>query len=267
MLPSKLSANDSALLASSDLPFLPDDICARCSRDLDFEDGNLVQHRCCTCVDAGRVRLPFRVGEPGFGTTIPCPDCHGRKPGVVEDVGARMRIPMLHRRCIIETWEPENGRPRRLAEEYVRQWPPAKPLFLMTGEKGAGKTHLAAAVLRRIFEEHGKRGQFWPVIDLLDRYRATFDGERATETVEAIDQELRRVEVLVLDDFGANKATEWVEERLFRVVDERYRDMRPLVVTSNVGLLGLPDRVKSRFTDASVAQIAIFDGPDMRPRQ
>ena len=184
-----------------------------------------------------------------------------------EDIGARMRIPMLHRRCIIETWAPENGRPRRLAEEYVSVWPPAKPLFLMTGEKGAGKTHLAAAVLRRIFEEHGKRGQFWPVIDLLDRYRATFDSERATETVEAIDQELRRAEVLVLDDFGANKATEWVEERLFRVVDERYRDMRPLVVTSNVGLLGLPDRVKSRFTDASVAQIAIFDGPDMRPRQ
>jgi len=158
---------------------------------------------------------------------------------------------------------------RERKDRYFDFHVPGPENYLANGvwNHNSGKTHLAAAVLRRIFEEHGKRGQFWPVIDLLDRYRATFDSERATETVEAIDQELRRAEVLVLDDFGANKATEWVEERLFRVVDERYRDMRPLVVTSNVGLLGLPDRVKSRFTDASVAQIAIFDGPDMRPRQ
>ena len=209
--------------------------------------------------------MPLRVGEPGFGKTVPCPDCHGVRPGVVEDVAGRMRIPMLHRSSRVELWTPAGGKPRVVCEQYVASWPPEKPFLLLTGERGTGKTHLACGVLRAVFEYHGKRGRFWPVIDLLDRYKATFDAERATETVEQIDQEMRQIEVLVLDDFGTHKSTEWAEERLFRLVDERYRDLRPLVMTSNVQIGSLPGRVKSRFADVTVASIVYFDGPDRRP--
>lgn len=175
-----------------------------------------------------------------------------------------MRIPARFRGCRISSWLPDNARPRLACQAYVLAWPPPKPLLLLTGDKGRGKTHLACGVVRELFEHHGVRGQFWPVVDLLDRYRATFDADRATETVEQVDAQLRRLDLLVLDDLGTQKSTEWAEERLYRLVDERYRDMRPLVVTTNVTLQEMPDRVMSRLADGAVSTVVQFVGTDRR---
>jgi DNA replication protein DnaC len=137
-------------------------------------------------------------------------------------------------------------------------------MLLLTGQRGLGKTHLACGILREVAERYGELGQFWPVIELLDRYRATFDESRARETVEAVDEQLRRCAVLVLDDLGTSKSTEWAEERLFRLVDERYRDGRPLVVTTNQELLELQPRVVSRLSDAGCSTLVQFTGADRR---
>lgn len=107
-------------------------------------------------------------------------------------------IPAKFRQSRIATWLPDNGRPRLAAQTYVVRWPPEKPLLLLSGNKGVGKTHLACGVLHEVFERHGQRGQFWPVVDLLERYRASFDEDRATETVESVDAQLRQCAVLVL---------------------------------------------------------------------
>ena len=239
----------------------------RCGRPLPFDDlGQPVPHLCCTCEDARFVRLQRRRGEDGFGRAHPCPVCAG-SPALAEPaerVAERMRIPAKFRQARISTWLPDTGRPRLAAHTYVVRWPPEKPLLLLSGNKGAGKTHLACGILQEVFARHGQRGQFWPVVDLLDRYRATFDEDRATETVEAVDAQLRHCAVLVLDDLGTHKSTEWAEERLFRLIDERYRDLRPLVVTTNVGLLELPDRIKSRLADGSCSTLVNFTGPDRR---
>lgn len=175
-----------------------------------------------------------------------------------------MRIPARFRGCRISSWQPDNARPRLACQAYVLAWPPPKPLLLLTGDKGRGKTHLACGILHEVFERHGVRGQFWPVVDLLDRYRATFDADRATETVEQVDAQLRRLDLIVLDDLGTQKSTEWAEERLYRLVDERYRDMRPLVVTTNVTLQEMPDRVMSRLADGAVSTVVQFVGTDRR---
>jgi DNA replication protein DnaC len=212
------------------------------------------------------VRLQRHRGEDGFGRAHPCPVCASSpaRAEPPERVAERMRIPAKFRQARISTWLPDNGRPRLAAQTYVVRWPPEKPLLLLSGNKGAGKTHLACGILHEVFERHGQRGQFWPVVDLLDRYRATFDEDRATETVEAVDAQLRHCAVLVLDDLGTHKSTEWAEERLFRLIDERYRDLRPLVVTTNAGLLELPDRIKSRLSDGACSTLVNFTGPDRR---
>ena len=212
------------------------------------------------------MRLQKRRGEEGFGKAVPCPECAKRspEPAELEREVLRLRIPAKFREARISTWQPDNGRPRLAAQSYVVRWPPEKPLLLFTGSKGVGKTHLAAGIVREVFDRHGQRGQFWPVVDLLDRFRATYDDDRATETIETVDQQLRQMAVLVLDDFGTHKSSEWAEERLFRLIDERYRDLRPLVVTTNLGLMELPDRVKSRLTDSSTSTLVNVAGTDRR---
>lgn len=243
------------------------DCCPRCERELPFDDrGRVIPHRCCVCDDAGFVGTRRHRSDPGAGTPQLCPACSGRPatPDAAAREVARLRIPAKFRECRLSTWLPDNGRPRLASQTYVVRWPPEKPLLVLTGTKGVGKTHLACGIVHEVFERHGARGQFWPVIELLDRYRATYDEDRARETVEAVDAQLRQCAVLVLDDFGTHKSTEWAEERLFRLVDERYRDLRPLVVTTNLPLMELPDRVKSRLADGSCSTVVNVSGTDRR---
>ena len=220
-----------------------------------------VNHRCCYCADGGRVRDPQR-----FGMSMICPKCSGSGAEVervpLEDF---MRLPAKFRAVEFADWQPANGGPRLRCETFVAEWPPQKPFLLLTGNKGTGKTTLACAVIRGANGKHHARGQFWPVIDLLDRYRRTFDTDRATETLDEVDQAMRRVPLLVLDDYGAHKGSEFAEERLFALIDYRYREHKPTVITSNVGLIEMADRVRSRLTDTGVCLIVNFQGRDMRP--
>jgi DNA replication protein DnaC len=176
-----------------------------------------------------------------------------------------MMLPAKFRDAEFAQWKPDNGTPRLRCQGYAAEWPPSKPFLVLFGNKGTGKTTLACAICRRVFADWKVRGQFWPVIDLLDRYRRTFDTDRATETLDEVDQQMRRVPLLVLDDYGAHKGTEFSEERLFALIDYRYREQKPTVITSNVGLIEMADRVRSRLTDTAVCQIVNFQGPDMRP--
>lgn len=177
-----------------------------------------------------------------------------------------MLLPRRYRDVALEDWQPANGLPRVRCASYVAAWPPAQPLLMLAGEKGTGKTMLACAILRRAWERHGVRGQFWPIIELLDRYRRTADEARAVETLDDVDEALRRVELLVLDDLGAHRSTDFAEERLFALIDWRYREGQPLVVTSNASLLELAPRVRSRLADAAVSVVVPFAGPDRRPQ-
>ena len=174
-----------------------------------------------------------------------------------EEIVGRMRVPRHFSRAAIDTWTPATGAPREVARWYVLNYEDM-PLLFLGGEKGAGKTHLAIGIIREIALMYGKWSIFLPVIDLLDRYRSTQDRDRATETVEQIDMIFRRAAVVVLDDLGTERATDFAMERLFRLVDERYRENKGLIVTSNVDLADLDQRVARRFLDSSSATVVRF---------
>lgn len=244
--------------------------CIHCGSETGLEwgaDGTGKQaHDCCVCCDAGRVR------SREFGKSEICPNCQGAganpepTPGhYAEAEQARLRLPRMYRETTFARWLPDNGAPRLRCQGYVAQWPPSKPFLFLFGGVGTGKTTLAAAIVNAALERHGVRGQFWPVVDLIGRLRATADEDRAIETEAEVMGQMCLVPLLVLDDLGANKATEYVEERLFRIVDYRYRQLMPTVVTTNVGLGALDERLASRLSDAAVSTPVEFTGRDMRP--
>lgn len=190
-----------------------------------------------------------------------CPSVATAAPDTSEEFATRSRIPTRYTECRIETWEPANGEPRHAVEVFTDTWPPAHPILLMSGTSGTGKTHLAIGAMRYVHEVHGKAARFWPVVELLERFKATFDEARATETLESVKAEMRRTPLLVLDDFGAHKSTEWAEEQMFQLIDERYRDRRPLIVTTNLTVDQIPPRTKSRLASG---MIVMFVGRDRR---
>lgn len=143
--------------------------------------------------------------------------------------------------------------------------------LVLTGGVGTGKTHQAYGALRRIAEAGPKRFEMVATTapDMYGRLRPG-GSEGGTE------YELRRlcrVPLLLLDDLGTEKLSEWTEEATYRLVNERYNECLPLIITTNLPVrtsggpsadlvTRLGDRLASRL--AQTATVVQFDGTDLR---
>lgn len=130
------------------------------------------------------------------------------------------------------------------------------------GTFGNGKTHLLAATAMRLIER--RIGALYVVVpEFLDRIRRSFNADAD----EAFDELWRRIEscdVLLLDDLGAEKASPWVTERLYTLIDGRYRDRAPMVVASNLSPEQIGGRIGSRLGDVRLTTVIGLESGDYR---
>src|SRR5690606_36955822 len=108
-------------------------------------------------------------------------------------------------------------------------------------------THLAAAVHNHL-TKHGKVVVFISMPELLNKIKATFN-ENNKETEEQILKALRICDLLIIDDLGAEKTSEWVQEKLFTIIDTRYKRQKPIMATSNIRPADLIDKIGKRAYD------------------
>src|SRR5213079_2434286 len=94
------------------------------------------------------------------------------------------------------------------------------------------KTHLAVAILKHVIRGCGARGLFYDTRDLLKVIRSTYDPTNRTSEQDIL-RPVMTAELLVLDDLGAEKTSDWVEETLNLIVNTRYNERRPTLFTSN----------------------------------
>jgi len=148
---------------------------------------------------------------------------------------AQARIPRGYAHCELANFEPNTDSLReaaRRAAAFLEAFPvPAKGL-LFHGRHGVGKTHLAVAILKDAIRLKGARGYFYETRELLKLVRDTYAGGEATE-MEVLRPVLD-ADLLVLDDLGAEKTSEWVQETLGLVVNTRYAERRPTIFTTNL---------------------------------
>ncbi len=120
--------------------------------------------------------------------------------------------------------------PERFAEARTREQQ-GRGIF-MEGPPGVGKTHLAVAVLKQVIVTFGARGLFYDTRDLLRVIRSTYDPSIRTTELEIL-RPVMTADLLVLDDLGAEKTSEWVEETMNLIVNTRYNERRMTIFTSN----------------------------------
>lgn len=113
--------------------------------------------------------------------------------------------------------------------------------LIFTGDVGTGKTHLAAAIANYIVEEYSVTVEFVSYVELLADIRAAFSDE--AKDVAKIEEKLCGAPVLIIDDLGKEKQSEFTNELLFRVVNRRYKDNLPMIVTTNYRLPELAKRL------------------------
>ncbi len=225
---------------------------------------------CEICGGLGYIRHDVPLGHPDFGKLRVCTCRQGDlNRGRRERLYAMSNLDQLSH-LTFENFEPHGriGLGPQQAASLERAFNHAQQFahnlqgwFLLQGRYGCGKTHLAAAIANFVVDM-GVPTLFITVPDLLDALRFSYNAEDVT--FEQRFEEIRRVRLLVLDDFGTQNATPWAQEKLFQILNFRYINKLPTVVTTNLSLNEIEGRIRSRLTDPDLVTRIEITAPDYR---
>ncbi len=222
------------------------------------------------CENMGVIRYDVPVGDPRFGKLFRCPN---HRLEMDSDRQERLRRlsnldafsekgfdnfvidPQALKPAEAQSLEFALTMCARFAEQ-PEGW------LLLEGTYGCGKTHLAAAVGNARLAK-GEIVLFITTPDLLDHLRSTFGPSSETGYDETFDR-IRNAPLLILDDLGAENASEWAQEKLFQLLNHRYSRNLPTVITTNIDLDTLDARIRSRLLDSAMIRRVPITAPDYR---
>ena len=178
------------------------------------------------------------IEENGTRRVVRC-DCWRER--LAADRLAASSIPSRYKHCTLETIRTYNEPIRKAvaaAHRFVEMFPVADRGLLLLGLAGVGKTHIAVGVLRAVIQKCAATGVFYHTPELLKTIRGSYDPTIRTSEMSVL-KPVMEAELLVLDDLGAERPTDWVEEMMNLIVNTRYNERRLTIFTSNY--LDIPD--------------------------
>jgi len=190
---------------------------------------------CPICEDSG---LRLIVQPDGERYAQPC-EC--RLQVRASRLLKRAAIPRRYEHCTLDTFEPGYGQAdQSLAAAYLmaRQFVTGYPVttegrgLLLTGSVGVGKTHLAVGIVQALITEKGVHALFCDYRELLKRIQESYNPQVASTELQILTP-IFEAEVLILDELGAQKPTDWVWDTVALILNTRYNDKRTTLITTN----------------------------------
>lgn len=138
-------------------------------------------------------------------------------------------------RMTFDSFEKQHqGKAFAVAKKFAEEFGSAtKSGLFFYGKAGAGKTHLAVSIARYIIEHKQIAASFVRVVDLLLDIRQTYNADEGyrTENETGLLRKYTTTPLLILDDLGAEKTSEWVRQILYQIIDSRWIDEKPFIIT------------------------------------
>ncbi|HET9264741.1 MAG TPA: ATP-binding protein [Vicinamibacterales bacterium] len=173
------------------------------------------------------------IDKDGVRRVVRC-DCW--REGLTNRLLNDARIPPRYRACNFDSFITYPNEKLMTAVRQTRRFATDFPVvakgLCLIGPPGIGKTHLAVAALRQGILTRGARGLFYDTRDLLRVIRSTYNPLVKTAEMDIL-RPVMEADLLVLDDLGSEKTSEWVEETMNLIVNTRYNERRHTIFTSN----------------------------------
>jgi DNA replication protein DnaC len=181
-----------------------------------------------------------------------CPVCFGSGMEIVEGKGAKLcscqkqgnhvnpfekvRVPRRYSDCHLNSFKPDpkhesQKRAVGYAMRFIGEYPAVDQGLLLTGSVGVGKTHLAVSILKGL-TERGFSCLFYEFGALLKEIQDSYNSFTKTSELAVLGPVLN-TDVLVLDELGASKPTDWVKDTMAHIINTRYNDRKPTIFTTN----------------------------------
>jgi len=180
-------------------------------------------------------------------------DCQLRARG--QTLMAAARIPRRYEHCELSNFEFDGAyrslAPARMAAcKFVEEYPLDKTGLLIIGTIGVGKTHLAVGMIKELIVGKGIACLFYDYRELLKQIQNSYNDSVKTTELDVL-RPVFETEVLVLDELGAVRPTEWVWDTVSLILNTRYNDNRTTIITTNYPNLGERDRLGSNVSSRS----------------
>jgi len=160
--------------------------------------------------------------------------CQCRKQKAKETFAEKLRIPKRYEKCYISNYEPKSQSQidaKNFAFKLAQNYPATERGLLFMGTVGIGKTHLAISILK-LLTERGFSCLFYEFGSLLKEIQSSYNSISQTSELKVLSP-IFDAEVLVLDELGASKPTEWVRDTMAHIINTRYNDKKLTIFTTN----------------------------------
>jgi DNA replication protein DnaC len=180
-------------------------------------------------------------------------DCQLRSRG--QSLMAAARIPRRYEHCELSNFEFDGPyrslAPARMAAcKFVEEYPLDKTGLLIIGTIGVGKTHLAVGMIKELIAGKGIACLFYDYRELLKQIQNSYNDSVKTTELDVL-RPVFETEVLVLDELGAVRPTEWVWDTVSLILNTRYNDNRTTIITTNYPNLTERDRLNGNVSSRS----------------
>lgn len=139
-----------------------------------------------------------------------------------------------------------------------------KGIYIWSNKKGSGKTMTATALANELLDKYGKKVKFATSLDILDAIRNSYNRD-SEDTEDSLIKDLSTAEILVIDDFGTERATDWAGEKFYQIVNKRYINKLVTVYTSNFDIYNL--KYDDRITNRIIERCYIVHFPEVSVRE